>query len=89
MAETTARPIACIDLNGVLDSYTGWQGPAHFDPPPGWNCAEGADPPSSPQATMETEMPRMPTYFISHGGGPWPFMDFPAGPDGKKPWADL
>jgi hypothetical protein len=33
MADTTARPIACIDLNGVLDSYTGWQGPTHFDPP--------------------------------------------------------
>src|SRR4051794_38115332 len=25
--------IACIDLNGVLDAYTGWKGPAHFDPP--------------------------------------------------------
>lgn len=32
---------------------------------------------------------RFPVYFIPHGGGPWPFMDFPAGPDGKKPWADL
>jgi hypothetical protein len=29
----TSKPIACIDLNGVLDSYTGWQGPVHFDPP--------------------------------------------------------
>jgi len=25
--------IACVDLNGVLDAYTGWQGPKHFDPP--------------------------------------------------------
>lgn len=28
-----ARPIVCVDLNGVLDSYTGWRGPQHFDPP--------------------------------------------------------
>jgi hypothetical protein len=27
------RPIACVDLNGVLDSYDGWKGPSHFDPP--------------------------------------------------------
>jgi hypothetical protein len=27
------RPIVCIDLNGVLDAYTGWRGAAHFDPP--------------------------------------------------------
>jgi hypothetical protein len=26
-------PVACIDLNGVLDAYTGWQGADHFDPP--------------------------------------------------------
>jgi hypothetical protein len=26
-------PIACVDLNGVLDSYTGWKGADHFDPP--------------------------------------------------------
>lgn len=26
-------PIVCVDLNGVLDTYQGWQGPAHFDPP--------------------------------------------------------
>jgi len=26
-------PIVCVDLNGVLDSYTGWRGPEHFDPP--------------------------------------------------------
>ena len=24
--------IACIDLNGVLDTYTGWRGADHFDP---------------------------------------------------------
>ena len=27
------QPIACVDLNGVLDAYTGWQGAEHFDPP--------------------------------------------------------
>ena len=32
-ADRTGAPIACVDLNGVLDSYTGWRGPAHFDPP--------------------------------------------------------
>lgn len=26
-------PIVCVDLNGVLDAYTGWQGADHFDPP--------------------------------------------------------
>lgn len=25
--------LACVDLNGVLDAYTGWVDPAHFDPP--------------------------------------------------------
>ena len=25
--------IACVDFNGVLDAYQGWQGPSHFDPP--------------------------------------------------------
>jgi len=29
----TDEPIACVDLNGVLDTYTRWQGPEHFDPP--------------------------------------------------------
>jgi len=33
MDDVAATPIACIDLNGVLDSYTGWQGASHFDPP--------------------------------------------------------
>ncbi len=37
MAESTSaadpRPVACVDLNGVLDAYTGWRGPEHFDPP--------------------------------------------------------
>jgi hypothetical protein len=35
LTDSTAddRRIACIDLNGVLDSYTGWQGSDHFDPP--------------------------------------------------------
>jgi hypothetical protein len=27
------RPVVCVDLNGVLDRYTGWQGPEHWDPP--------------------------------------------------------
>src|SRR5436189_2797713 len=25
--------IVCVDLNGVLDAYGGWQGPEHWDPP--------------------------------------------------------
>lgn len=36
-----------------------------------------------------TDKARFPVLFIPHGGGPWPFMDFPPGPDGKVPWADL
>lgn len=27
------RPIVCVDLNGVLDAYTGWRTPEHWDPP--------------------------------------------------------
>jgi hypothetical protein len=27
------RPIVCVDLNGVLDRYTGWKDPRHWDPP--------------------------------------------------------
>jgi hypothetical protein len=27
------RPLVCVDLNGVLDRYTGWKDPSHFDPP--------------------------------------------------------
>lgn len=27
------RPLVCVDLNGVLDAYTGWQHPEHWDPP--------------------------------------------------------
>lgn len=27
------RPLACVDLNGVLDDYTGWRHPDHWDPP--------------------------------------------------------
>lgn len=27
------RPIVCVDLNGVLDAYTGWKSPDHWDPP--------------------------------------------------------
>jgi hypothetical protein len=26
-------PIVCVDLNGVLDRYTGWKDPSHWDPP--------------------------------------------------------
>lgn len=32
---------------------------------------------------------RFPVYFIPHGGGPWPFMDFPKNAEGKGPWDDL
>jgi phosphoglycolate phosphatase-like HAD superfamily hydrolase len=28
-----SRLIVCVDLNGVLDSYAGWRGPQHWDPP--------------------------------------------------------
>jgi cation transport ATPase len=27
------RLVVCVDLNGVLDAYTGWRGPEHWDPP--------------------------------------------------------
>jgi hypothetical protein len=27
------RPIVCVDLNGVLDGYTGWKHSEHWDPP--------------------------------------------------------
>jgi hypothetical protein len=33
MDTNDAAPIACIDLNGVLDAYAGWRGADHFDPP--------------------------------------------------------
>lgn len=32
---------------------------------------------------------RFPVYFIPHGGGPWPFMDFAKDSAGKGPWDDL
>ena len=32
-APDDTRLIACVDFNGVLDTYTGWRGPGHFDPP--------------------------------------------------------
>lgn len=32
---------------------------------------------------------RFPVIFIPHGGGPWPFMDFPKSAEGKGPWDDL
>ena len=31
--DNPVRPLVCVDLNGVLDSYTGWKTPAHWDPP--------------------------------------------------------
>ena len=31
--DNPAIPIVCVDLNGVLDSYTGWKHPDHWDPP--------------------------------------------------------
>ncbi|MFA7414202.1 MAG: class III extradiol ring-cleavage dioxygenase [Rhizobium sp.] len=36
-----------------------------------------------------SETSRLPVLFIPHGGGPWPFMDFPADANGKGPWDDL
>ena len=33
LTEEDARPVVCVDLNGVLDAYTGWRGPDHWDPP--------------------------------------------------------
>lgn len=30
---SASAPMVCVDFNGVLDAYTGWRGPAHFDPP--------------------------------------------------------
>ena len=27
------RRVVCVDLNGVLDSYAGWRGAEHWDPP--------------------------------------------------------
>ncbi|SMD08615.1 class III extradiol ring-cleavage dioxygenase [Rhizobium sp. RU36D] len=41
---------------------------------------------------MNSETPsrnRLPVVFIPHGGGPWPFMDFPKNEAGKGPWDDL
>jgi len=32
------RPIVCVDVNGVLDLYTGWKDADHWDPP-----RQGAD----------------------------------------------
>jgi aromatic ring-opening dioxygenase catalytic subunit (LigB family) len=32
---------------------------------------------------------RFPVYFIPHGGGPWPFMEFPKDDQGNGPWDDL
>jgi hypothetical protein len=31
--EAPERPLVCVDLNGVLDLYTGWKNPDHWDPP--------------------------------------------------------
>jgi hypothetical protein len=31
--DNPVRPIACVDLNGVLDAYAGWRDPDHWDPP--------------------------------------------------------
>lgn len=32
---------------------------------------------------------RFPVYFIPHGGGPWPFMEFTRDAHGKGPWDGL
>jgi hypothetical protein len=31
--ENPIVPIVCVDLNGVLDAYTGWKDAEHWDPP--------------------------------------------------------
>ena len=31
--DNPVRPLACVDLNGVLDVYTGWKNPDHWDAP--------------------------------------------------------
>jgi hypothetical protein len=31
--ENPQRPIVCVDLNGVLDAYTGWKHADHWDAP--------------------------------------------------------
>jgi hypothetical protein len=31
--DNPAQPLVCVDLNGVLDSYTGWRNPDHWDAP--------------------------------------------------------
>ena len=31
--DNPAQPLVCVDLNGVLDSYTGWRSPDHWDAP--------------------------------------------------------
>ena len=31
--DNPVRPIVCVDLNGVLDAYTGWKNADHWDPP--------------------------------------------------------
>ena len=31
--EAPERPVVGVDLNGVLDLYTGWKDPDHWDPP--------------------------------------------------------
>jgi hypothetical protein len=31
--DNPVRPLVCVDLNGVLDAYTGWRNPDHWDPP--------------------------------------------------------
>jgi len=32
-AEPQSPPIVCVDVNGVLDTYSGWRGADHFDAP--------------------------------------------------------
>jgi len=31
--ENPQRPLVCVDLNGVLDAYTGWKHADHWDAP--------------------------------------------------------
>jgi hypothetical protein len=33
MGEDETRPVVCVDMNGVLDMYTGWKHADYWDPP--------------------------------------------------------
>ncbi|MGV8939208.1 MAG: DODA-type extradiol aromatic ring-opening family dioxygenase [Allorhizobium sp.] len=39
--------------------------------------------------SSDSSSDRFPVLFIPHGGGPWPFMEFPKDANGRGPWDDL